>query len=235
LEWFKNGVVDIEGGDGRVVMSVPLVSQLTNQRDKHSGSTPLHLAAARSSFPFQKLGREIRLLLDANESTAYQPDNKGLYPIHVAAWSGRLNVVKALLGKCPECATLRDAKGRTFLHVAIVRKKRNVVKYVCSQSDSQAELSSVLNAQDINGDTPLHHAVDVGEIDVFNCLLENPRVRLDVANKEAMTPVDLSITKISSQFHYTLVSNKLLTPCISLSLSHTHTHTHVRPTWRLIT
>lgn len=64
----------------------------------------------------------------------------------------------------------------------------------------------MLNAQDINGDTPLHRAVDIGDIDVFNCLLMNPRVRLDVANKEAMTPVDLSITKIPSHFHYALVS-----------------------------
>lgn len=160
MEWFKDGVVDIEEGDSRVV-SVPLVSQLTNQWDKHSGSIPLHLVVAS----FRPLGRETKLLLEANE---YQPDNKGLYPIHVATWRGRLDVVKTLLERRQPAG---DAKGRTFLHVAVEKKKIDIVKYVCRQSDdSQAQLSSILNAQDINGDTPLHHAVDVGDLDVFNCV-----------------------------------------------------------------
>lgn len=114
---------------------------------------------------------------------------------------------------------MKTLLGRTFLHVAVEKKKIDIVKYVCRQSDdSQAQLSSILNAQDINGDTPLHHAVDVGDIDVFNCLLENPKVRLDVANKEAMTPVDVSLTKKSpSGFYYLLVS-KLLNRFLVLAL-----------------
>ncbi|KAF0906671.1 hypothetical protein E2562_012245 [Oryza meyeriana var. granulata] len=126
-----------EGGQGRgdrhamrkSCSDVDLLMRLTSQRDKENGSTPLHLAASMGGFPSVNLVpiwfsrvrvlSATRLLLNANVSTAYLPDhNQGMYPIHVAASAGCLESVKALLERCPDCATLRDAKGRTFLHSA---------------------------------------------------------------------------------------------------------------------
>ena len=144
------------------------------------------------------------LLLEANVSTAYQPDNKGLYPIHVAASSNDLDTVKALLKRCPECATLRDVKGRTFLHVAAAKDTVDVVHHVCTTP----ELFFILNAQDKNGDTALHRAVHAGNIYVADILLAHPGVRADLSNDAAMTPADLSLTKIPkmSVFFQLLVS-----------------------------
>jgi ankyrin repeat protein len=104
------------------------------------------------------------LLLDANESTAYQADDQGWYPIHVAAAFDSLGVVKVLLDmesrrrRHQDCATLRDGKGRTFLHVAAEMKNHSgsaaVVQYVCGEMPQQLS-SMILNAQDSNGDTAL--------------------------------------------------------------------------------
>jgi len=242
LEWLIKDMKPKEGSS-----SVCLVSRLTSQRDrKQKGSTPLHLAASLNGWPsagflcrrFPKVWPTAKsvatLLLDANESTAYQADDQGWYPIHVAAAFDSLGVVKVLLDdmesrrRRQDCATLRDGKGRTFLHVAAEMKNHSgaaaVVQYVCGEMPQQLS-SMILNAQDSNGDTALHGAVRAGNLAGSTCLLRNRLVRLDVANKDGMTPLDLSWTTLPSGFGYAFVSilftNKLevLPPYISLPAS----------------
>lgn len=236
LEWLKNVEPRTAADDndmpqqeeGNKGVAHHLLSELTSQRDKENGSTPLHLAA--SFFPSSGAG----VLLDANVSTAYQPDKREMYPIHVAAGAGCLGAVEILLERCPECATLRDANGRTFLHVAVeggqykvvkyvCQQRRwhtawssllssilnNVVKYVCRQRRPHAAvsslLSSILNAQDINGDTALHRAVYAGNMTIFSCLVRNQRVHLGVKNKEGMTPIDAAWSKMPLNHYYAWV------------------------------
>ena len=221
LELFKDVTVQVQQGEGaRTVSTVPLLSQLTMQRDI-DGSTPLHLAASldwwseawvvserfEHIWPWSK--STATLLLDANICSAYQPDSKGLYPIHIAALADNLNVTKVLLERCPDCATLRDGKGRTFLHVATRPGSdwffENKVAWYASR---QPKLSSVLNVQDNNGDTALHHAIHVANLVVLNCLIRNPKVDLSIPNKDDLTPLDLSWNTIPRQsLHYQLVSS----------------------------
>ncbi|XP_039842024.1 protein ACCELERATED CELL DEATH 6-like isoform X1 [Panicum virgatum] len=176
-----------------------LVWQLTSQRDKLDGRTPLHSAtAALKARPWSCLLFRLfpqflsgswwaatKALLDANVSTAYQADNEGSYPVHAAAWSHCLSVVKLLLERCPDSATLRDGKGRTFLHVAVEEEFPGMVQYVCGMP----QFACILNAQDKNG---LHRAVHAGNVAICSCLIRNRQVRLDVANKDGMTPLDLA-------------------------------------------
>ncbi|KAL6606379.1 hypothetical protein ACP70R_042032 [Stipagrostis hirtigluma subsp. patula] len=208
LEWIKGIKVDVKKSDRHI--SVSLDSHLTTQRDKQTGSTPVHLAASLAGWPAMGLlskwfphvwpGRKsaTTLLLGANTCSAYQQDNKGLYPIHVAAMNGSLGAVNVLLQKCPDCATLQDAKGRTFLHIAVEKKRHWVVHYVCGTP----KFSSILNVQDNEGDTALHRAIEVGNLGIFNFLIQNQHVRLDVPNKEALTPLDLSWRMIPPRFYY---------------------------------
>ncbi|BAT01493.1 ankyrin repeat-containing protein ITN1 [Oryza sativa Japonica Group] len=191
LEWLKNKKLKTANVD---------MQQLTSQRDNDNGSTPLHLAASMaglpslgsmSAGPFATMlystpglwflwsksagpSSATRLLLDANVSTAYQPDNQGQYPIHAAASADSLEAVKALLEKCPDCATLRDARGRTFLHAAVEKKSFDVIRHVCTSRG----LSSILNLQDDNG------------------------VRLDMRNKEGMMPADVSWSMMPLKTYY---------------------------------
>ncbi|TVU22888.1 hypothetical protein EJB05_32609, partial [Eragrostis curvula] len=209
VEWLKDVTVDVEGESGRLI-SVPLVSHLANQRDKQTGSTPLHLAASLAGWPYEWLITRwyphvwsrpypaTRPLLDAKICCLYQPDNKGMYPIHIAAMNGNLLLVKILLQRCPDCATLRDAKGRTFLHVAVEEEKYTVVQYACRTP----EFSLILNVQDNEGDTALHRAVEVGNLTVFNYLFRNPLARLDVPNKKGHRPLDVSWSKIPPWITY---------------------------------
>ncbi|KAG2563435.1 hypothetical protein PVAP13_8KG350916 [Panicum virgatum] len=212
LELFKDVMIQVQQGEGaRPARTVPLLSQLTMQRDI-DGSTPLHLAASLDWWPEAWIVSErfkhiwpwsksiATLLLDANICSAYQPDNKGLYPIHIAALADNLDVTKVLLQRCPDCATLRDGEGRTFLHVATLPGTdwffQNKVACYASR---QPKLSLVLNVQDNNGDTALHHAVRVGNLEVFNCLVRNPKLDLSIPNKDDLTPLDLSRSKIPYQ------------------------------------
>jgi hypothetical protein len=219
LELFKDVMIQVQQGEeARRVRTVPLLSQLTMQRDI-DGSTPLHLAASLDWWPGAWIVSErfkhiwpwskstATLLLRANICSAYQPDNKRLYPIHIAALADNLGVTKVLLQRCPNCATLRDGKGRTFLHVAAGQRssmlsRHLVASYVCRQP----KLSSVLNVQDNNGDTALHHAVHVGNLVVFNFLVQNPKVDLSIPNKDDLTPLDLSWSKMPEGLIYVSVS-----------------------------
>ncbi|KAL6606393.1 hypothetical protein ACP70R_042046 [Stipagrostis hirtigluma subsp. patula] len=212
LTWLEDVMVEVKQGDRHI--SVRLLSHLTKQRDKQTGSTPLHLAAALEGWPdanilsrsfpnvWPRPESALTLLLDANTCAAYQPDTQGLYPVHVAALSGSLDQVKILLQRCPDCATLQDGKGRTFLHVAVEEESYTVVQYACRLMPQ--EFSLVLNVQDNNGDTALHRAVQVGNLPIFMCLIQNQHVDLNIPNKNELTPLDLSWCRIPQFFYYGL-------------------------------
>ncbi|CAL5008349.1 unnamed protein product [Urochloa decumbens] len=194
--------------------------QLTRQADIY-GSTPLHLAAsvdewhrsfsilfmdfmtAHFGFPFCVLHRIERkgptsLLIEANKSSLFQPDKMGSYPIHVAAATGRVKSVVIILERFPSCATLRDGRGRTFLHVAVEKKKWVVVAFACQSP----QFESILNMQDSEGNSALCLAVEAGDQWIFNCLFQNHRVLLDLSNKNGVTAHDLADLKIPGPFYF---------------------------------
>ena len=131
-------------------------------------------------------------LLQANSTPIYQSDDQGLFPIHIAASTGVNKAIVEFLDKCPNIAGVRDIKGRTFLHVAVEKKKWNIVALACQIPS----LSWILNLQDNEGNTALHRSVKLGHQDIFCLLLENQEVRLNLTNKKGETPLDLSQSKI---------------------------------------
>lgn len=215
--------VDVDIQQGNQTQRVPLLLQLTSQQDIN-GSTPLHFAASLETnkstglsswseylFYLRKWSEYLwpkqkpypaKQLLECNEYAMYQPDGKGSYPIHVAACSGTLKVVTMFLTSCPDCATLRDTQGRTFLHVAVEKMRYHVVSFVCRRP----EFSSILNMQDRNGNTPLHIAVQVGNLWIFNCLFRNRQVCLDLPNKDGLTSRDISWMVIPPRIYHNKVN-----------------------------
>ncbi|XP_044421869.1 ankyrin-1 isoform X1 [Triticum aestivum] len=158
---------------------------LTIQQDEN-GSTPLHLVA---SVLGQSDRRTIRaLLLEANPDALYQPDNNGLFPIHVAASVDATLAISDFLKKSSRCAGLRDARGRTFLHVAVDKMKIRTVGSACRNRS----LSWIFNMQDKEGNTALHLAIQKGSLTMFCALFGNRQVSLNLTNEKGETALDIA-------------------------------------------
>ncbi|CAN6279205.1 unnamed protein product [Urochloa humidicola] len=145
-------------------------------------------------------------LLDDKPSMAYEPDNEGLLPLHVAAKTNQTVAVHILLTECPRCMGLRDSQGRTFLHVAVKYKGFSVVRYACQRS----ECASIMNVQDNNGNTALHLAVDAENLGMFCNLLTNREVSLNLRNNKGQTALDLAAGNVREGFFYGRNQDKLI-------------------------
>ena len=143
---------------------------------------------------------------------AYQPDNEGLFPVHVAAITNQAVAVHILLTECPGCVGLRDGRGRTFLHAAVQHEGSSVVRYACRRP----ECASIMNVQDEDGNTALHLAVVAEKLRMLCNLLTNREVCLNLRNNKGQTALDLAMANIREGFFYGRV---YILSHLSLSLS----------------
>ncbi|XP_062193518.1 protein ACCELERATED CELL DEATH 6-like [Phragmites australis] len=194
---------------------------LAKDRDEN-GSTPLHFAALHSAalhfanaLPGQWWQRRLVCLqvLEANPDALYQSDSNGLFPIHVAASVGASSNVAMFVKRCPSIAALRDAKGRTFLHVAVEKKKKAVVSYACRNRS----LEWILNIKDNDGNTALHLAVQAGSLGMFCALFGNRQVDLNLTNAKGQTPLDIAEYKIPPGLFYNLNSESRIRIALSMA------------------
>uniref|UniRef100_A0A0D9XC15 PGG domain-containing protein n=1 Tax=Leersia perrieri TaxID=77586 RepID=A0A0D9XC15_9ORYZ len=198
---------------------------LTTQGDIN-GSTPLHFASSRAvvsnnwvyphpsircfRVPFPRL-KVLKEVIEANGTPLYQPDNCGMFPIHVAATVGERSVIDIFVNKFPSSAGLRDKRGRTFLHVAVENKKGNIVDYACRNRS----LTWIWNMQDNDGNTALHLAVEAANLSMFCCLFGNRQVQLNLVNVKGQTPRDMAHNKIRPEIHYDTSTEDMI--CFALT------------------
>ncbi|KAM0841345.1 hypothetical protein ACQ4PT_059072 [Festuca glaucescens] len=181
-------------------------NNLTLQRDE-DGSTPLHFAAV--GVQGQGL-RDIHIIrsqvLKANPDALYQPDNNGSFPIHMAASVGATAAIIEFLKKSPSCAGLRDARERTFLHVAVDKMEIRTVSYACTNQS----LSWILNMKDIDGNTALHLAVQAKSLRMFCSLFGNRQVHLNLTNKKGETPLDIALHNIPEGLYDSQITEAMI-------------------------
>ncbi|XP_022680042.1 ankyrin repeat-containing protein At5g02620 [Setaria italica] len=222
----SEGILSYWGPDGQnalhaaVLRSTEMVKKLLDWNQKLTsqgdcnGSTPLHFMSSRSRlnttwvihtilwirvpFPASLGAQEVRRLLEANPAALYQPDKCGLYPIHIAASVGNKKVVAIFIRYCPSSAGLRDSIGRTFLHVAVEKSRRNIVSF----ASRTRSLAWILNMQDNDGNTALHLAAQAGSLRMFCSLFGNPQVHINIINKKVQTPLDIARCRIPPGMHY---------------------------------
>jgi hypothetical protein len=150
---------------------------------------------------------------NSNRDALYQLDNDGLSPIHIAASVGRFLTIALFLEKCPGSAGLRDAKGRTFLHVAVEKKMVWTVYYACmhplvarirfrQKCMNLSQQAWVMNIQDNDGNTALHLAVKTGGLIMFSALFANRSVDLNITNAKGQTLLDIARCNIPSGLVY---------------------------------
>jgi len=101
---------------------------------------------------------------------------------------GYRRVVEDMLEAYPDAAELRGGDGGTFVHAAAREKRSKVVALAIKKP----MLRGLLDAQDRDGNTPLHLAVAAGAPAVAEALLRKGKVRADVLNNAGLTPFDLA-------------------------------------------
>jgi len=153
------------------------------------GGTPLHFASSDGDRAV------VRTILRAGPpGTVYKKDNLGgLSALHVTARMGHHHVVKDMLEAYPDAAELRGGDGGTFVHAAVREKRSKVV----SLAIGKPMLRGLLDAQDRDGNAPLHLAVAAGAPTVVEALLRKGKVRADVLNNDGLTPFDLAARSTS--------------------------------------
>ncbi|KAJ1274828.1 hypothetical protein BS78_05G090400 [Paspalum vaginatum] len=154
---------------------------LADQVDS-SGSSPLHFASSYGGLTIVSA-----ILGAAPRGTVYMKDSGGLSALHVAARMGHARVVEDMVKMFPDAAEILDGGGGTFLHAA-AKEKRSSVVWVAIKNPW---LRGLLDAQDRDGNTPLHLAVAAGAHGVVEALLRKGKVRTHVLNNGGHTAFDL--------------------------------------------
>ncbi|XP_004287729.1 PREDICTED: ankyrin repeat-containing protein At3g12360-like [Fragaria vesca subsp. vesca] len=154
---------------------------MTQQVDEQ-GWTPLHLAA------FTGHSTIARLLLECDTSAAYIRDkNKKRTPLHLAASQGRVDVMKEIVFRCPDCCELVDYKRQNVLHYAIQKHQLQVERFV----RKDPWLSHVLlNGKDVGRNTPLHDIASSPYKEATD-FISDDRVDKMAFNKENLNAINI--------------------------------------------
>lgn len=130
--------------------------------------TPLHIAVIKDDINC------VTTLLeggaDVNVTGRAEP------PLYIAAKMNHANIITALINKGVDI--------NAVLLMAISQKEIKIIETLINNGAD-------LNAADINGDTPLHHAVIMGDASVINCLLDK-NVNVNAVNNKGENPLFLA-------------------------------------------
>ena len=122
-------------------------------------------------------------------------DKYGNTPLHIAALKGNVKIIDLLLGiktttqKVPlymDMAKLdiKNKKGDTFLHILVQNKLYPNWELIGLLR--RAEIQSIVNLQNVQGNTPLHILAQAGNITLIKELLNYGAV-MEIQNKEGNT------------------------------------------------
>ncbi|XP_069797677.1 ankyrin repeat and SAM domain-containing protein 1A-like isoform X6 [Narcine bancroftii] len=117
---------------------------------------------------------EVVEMLLKNEASTNIADNKGCYPLHLAAWKGDAQIVRLLIHQGPSHAKVNE---------------QNTIE--CKDLKKYGPFDPYINAKNNDNETALHCAAQYGHSDVVKVLLEeltDPTMR----NNKFETPLDLA-------------------------------------------
>ncbi|XP_042474915.1 protein ACCELERATED CELL DEATH 6-like [Macadamia integrifolia] len=167
------------------------------------GRNPLHFAA---SFG---LCEEARSLLRIDASIAHQRDDEGLSSIHIAANNGCISIIQAMLEYFPKAIETSNIEVQNVIHLATKNGRSNLVSYMLHQ---KSKFGKLINAKDINGNTPLHFATMNLHPKVVSILMQKGDVNMmTIINGEGLTALDIAEMKQMDESHETFSLRKVLT------------------------
>ena len=154
------------------------------------GYSALHFAAAYNSK------KCARFLLNKS-NIVLSSAKSGLTPLHLAAGTQSLSVLKLLIRHNPNAVYEPDSMGRNIMHHAAmggfidnlllcinIGMDVNVQAVVY---DCNGDVDELRNAA--RGNTPLHLAIEEGKLGTASCLLSCKHIDLSIKNSEGYTPV----------------------------------------------
>ncbi len=127
--------------------------------------------------------RAARLLLDSGVQVNAR-DPSGWTPLHLAAMSGRNDLVSILLDNGAEVNAREEQEQKTPLHLAAARENKDLTSLLL---DNGAEVSS----KDWEGKTALHLAAEKGSADNVALLLDKGGAEVDARDANGRTPLHL--------------------------------------------
>ncbi|OAY32406.1 uncharacterized protein LOC110629323 [Manihot esculenta] len=107
--------------------------------------------------------------------------------VHAAARGGNLEILKELLGDCPDVFIYRDAQGSTILHSASGRGQVEVVKDLIASF-------SFITSTDYQGNTALHVAAYRGYLSVVEVLIHASPSLISITNKYGDTFLHMAVS-----------------------------------------
>ena len=145
-----------------------------------SGNNALHYAAWHNRVHM------ISMLHNKNSTLAYMKNIEQHTALHMAAKYGSVEAARELMKQCPNTVEMVDLCGRNAFHISIINNKLRVLKLLLEYELPE----EILNKQDNDGNTPLHHAAKLHQGPILWLLLNDLRINSYMINNEGHTPWD---------------------------------------------
>jgi ankyrin repeat protein len=151
--------------------------------EKYSLSTPLHEACIGGHLAV------VDYLVSEGKADLYYQDGEKQTALHKACAGGHVDLCRYLIAHGEQglpgtrMVDARDKNERTPLHEAAKGGHLDVVQFLVKEARAR------VHDQSITGDTAMHYACVGDHVPVVKFLLDC-QARLDVANREGLTPVD---------------------------------------------
>ncbi|KAH7851453.1 hypothetical protein Vadar_011794 [Vaccinium darrowii] len=149
-------------------------------------SSPLHLASIEGHIEV------VQELLRVNTNVCIARDQDGRIPLHLAVMRGRVEVIRELLGAKPNSIQEKLGRGEIVMHLCVKYNRLEALKTLVQYVQSNG-MESLLNSRDNDGNTILHLAAALKQMDTIEYLLGIKSVKDDanVKNQNGSTALDV--------------------------------------------
>ncbi|KAH7839899.1 hypothetical protein Vadar_010172 [Vaccinium darrowii] len=149
--------------------------------------SPLHLASTEGHVEI------VRELLRVNTDVCIARDQDGRIPLHLAAMKGRVEVIRELLRAKPESIHEKLGRGETVLHLCVKYNRLEALETLLQYLQSCNDMEFLLNSRNDDGNTILHLAAALKQMDTIEYLLGIKTVKdhANVKNKNCSTALDV--------------------------------------------
>ncbi|KAH7857159.1 hypothetical protein Vadar_009707 [Vaccinium darrowii] len=156
--------------------------------------SPLHLASTEGHV------KVVQELLRVNTDVCIARDQDGRIPLHLAVMKGRAEVIRKLLGAKPKSIQETLDREETVLHLCVKYNRLEALKTLVQYVQSNG-MESLLNSKDTDGNTILHLAAALKQMDTIGTLnvqtieyllgIESVKDHANARNQNGSTALDV--------------------------------------------